>query len=40
MGARRDANNIILDGVDVNDNQNAGLVAHNNTSDHAEARHR
>ncbi len=32
MGARRDANNITLDGVDVNDNQNAGLVAQNNTT--------
>jgi hypothetical protein len=32
MGARRDANNITLDGVDVNDNQNAGLVAQNTTT--------
>src|SRR5205085_2090855 len=27
MGARRDQNNITLDGVDVNNNQNSGLVA-------------
>ena len=32
LGARRDENNIILDGVDVNDNQNAGLVAQNTTT--------
>jgi Carboxypeptidase regulatory-like domain len=32
MGARRDANNITLDGVDVNDNQTAGLVAQNTTT--------
>jgi hypothetical protein len=32
MGARRDANNITLDGVDVNDNQNAGLAAQNTTT--------
>lgn len=32
MGARRDSNNITLDGVDVNDNQNAGLVAQNTTT--------
>ena len=32
MGARRDQNNITLDGVDVNDNQNAGLVAQNTTT--------
>ncbi len=32
LGARRDQNNIILDGVDVNDNQNAGLVAQNTTT--------
>ncbi len=32
MGARRDENNITLDGVDVNDNQNAGLVAQNTTT--------
>ncbi len=32
LGARRDANNITLDGVDVNDNQNAGLVAQNTTT--------
>jgi hypothetical protein len=32
MGARRDANNITLDGVDVNDNQSAGLVAQNTTT--------
>jgi hypothetical protein len=31
-GARRDQNNITLDGVDVNDNQNAGLVAQNTTT--------
>src|SRR5580698_1560637 len=31
-GARRDENNITLDGVDVNDNQNAGLVAQNTTT--------
>jgi hypothetical protein len=29
LGARRDQNNIILDGVDVNNNQNSGLVAQN-----------
>jgi hypothetical protein len=29
LGARRDQNNITLDGVDVNDNQNAGLVSQN-----------
>jgi hypothetical protein len=32
LGARRDQNNIVLDGVDVNDNQNAGLVAQNTTT--------
>ena len=26
MGARRDQNNIMLDGVDVNDNQDAGIA--------------
>jgi len=31
LGARRDQNNITLDGVDVNDNQNAGLVMQNQT---------
>ena len=31
LGARRDQNNITLDGVDVNDNQTAGLVAQNST---------
>ncbi|HTA45982.1 MAG TPA: TonB-dependent receptor [Bryobacteraceae bacterium] len=31
LGARRDQNNITLDGVDVNDNQSAGLVAQNST---------
>jgi hypothetical protein len=31
LGARRDQNNITLDGVDVNDNQNAGLVTQNST---------
>ena len=25
MGSRRDQNNIILDGVDVNDNENSGI---------------
>ena len=29
LGARRDQNNITLDGVDVNNNQNSGLVAQN-----------
>ena len=29
VGARRDQNNITLDGVDVNDNQNAGVVTTN-----------
>jgi hypothetical protein len=29
LGARRDQNNIILDGADVNNNQNSGLVAQN-----------
>ncbi len=32
LGARRDENNITLDGVDVNDNQSAGLVAQNTTT--------
>ena len=32
MGARRDANNVTLDGVDVNDNQKAGLIAQNTTT--------
>ena len=32
LGARRDQNNITLDGVDVNDNQTAGLVAQNTTT--------
>ena len=32
LGARRDQDNITLDGVDVNDNQNAGLVAQNTTT--------
>src|SRR5437762_11805286 len=31
LGARRDQNNITLDGVDVNDNQTAGLVTQNST---------
>src|SRR6516162_9175093 len=31
LGARRDQNNITLDGVDVNDNQSAGLVSQNTT---------
>src|SRR5450631_29120 len=29
LGARRDQNNIMLDGADVNNNQNSGLVAQN-----------
>jgi hypothetical protein len=29
VGARRDQNNITLDGVDVNDNQNAGVITTN-----------
>ena len=32
LGAHRDRNSITLDGVDVNDNQNAGLVAQNTTT--------
>ena len=32
MGARRDQNNIILDGVDVNNNQNSGLVSQNTST--------
>ncbi len=32
LGVRRDQNNITLDGVDVNDNQNAGLMAQNTTT--------
>lgn len=32
LGARRDQNNITLDGVDVNDNQNAGLVTQTSTT--------
>ncbi len=32
LGARRDENNITLDGVDVNDNQNAGLISQNTTT--------
>ena len=32
LGARRDENNITLDGVDVNDNQNAGLITQNTTT--------
>jgi len=32
MGARRDQNNITLDGSDVNNNQNSGLVAQNTTT--------
>src|SRR6202011_1095053 len=32
LGARRDQNNITLDGVDVNDNQNAGLVTQNSST--------
>jgi hypothetical protein len=32
LGARRDQNNITLDGVDVNDNQDAGLVTQNGTT--------
>ena len=29
LGARRDQNNIVLDGADVNNNQNSGLIAQN-----------
>jgi hypothetical protein len=32
MGARRDQNNITLDGADVNNNQNSGLVAQNTST--------
>ena len=32
LGARRDQNNITLDGVDVNDNQNSGITAVTNQS--------
>jgi hypothetical protein len=32
LGARRDQNNVILDGVDVNDNQTAGLLTQNSTT--------
>jgi len=32
MGARRDQNNILLDGADVNNNQNSGLVAQNTST--------
>ena len=32
LGARRDQNNITLDGADVNNNQNSGLVAQNTTT--------
>jgi hypothetical protein len=32
LGARRDQNNITLDGADVNNNQNSGLVAQNSTT--------
>jgi Carboxypeptidase regulatory-like domain len=32
LGARRDQNNVILDGVDVNDNQTAGLVTQTTTT--------
>src|SRR6202158_6099326 len=32
LGARRDQNNITLDGADVNNNQNSGLVAQNATT--------
>jgi hypothetical protein len=32
MGARRDQNNIVLDGADVNNNQNSGLVAQNTST--------
>src|SRR4029077_10079762 len=32
MGARRDQNNITLDGADVNNNQNSGLIAQNTST--------
>src|ERR1700682_1686989 len=32
FGARRDQNNVTLDGADVNNNQNSGLVAQNTTT--------
>src|SRR4029077_7270070 len=32
MGARRDQNNITLDGADVNNNQNSGLQAQNHST--------
>src|SRR6516225_4342895 len=32
MGARRDQNNIVLDGADVNNNQNSGLTAQNTST--------
>src|SRR5260370_38887072 len=32
LGARRDQNNVTLDGADVNNNQNSGLVAQNTTT--------
>jgi hypothetical protein len=32
MGARRDQNNIVLDGADVNNNQNSGLIAQNTST--------
>src|SRR5947207_12839139 len=33
LGARRDQNNVTLDGVDVNDNQNAGIAGSDNQND-------
>ena len=32
LGARRDQNNVTLDGADVNNNQNSGLIAQNTTT--------
>jgi len=32
LGARRDQNNVTLDGADVNNNQNSGLMAQNTTT--------
>ncbi len=31
LGAKKDQNNIMLDGVDVNDNQNSGVTTTNTT---------
>jgi hypothetical protein len=33
LGARRDQNNVTLDGVDVNDNQNSGIFVNHNQND-------